>query len=311
MNLTKSRVLVTGGAGFISSFVVESLVEHGASVTVLDNLSTGRLGNLKLVKDHIQFCEGDMRDACLLARLVRDQDIIFHFAANADVPKSVTDPTYDFHTNAVGAFNLLHGCLNSKVQRIIYASTAAVYGPPQYAPVDESHPCHPISPYGASKLATEILGFAYRHTFDLPFTVVRIFNTYGPRQPRYVIHDLYRKLQKNPNTLEVLGTGDQIRDYCYVTDTARAFLAIASDDSTQGEVYNISGGRTISIRDLVTMILNVTGHRDTIVTYTGKSWPGDIVRLEGEISKIRGSGFSPTIPLEEGLQLFTDWIAKN
>lgn len=311
MNLSKARVLVTGGAGFIPSFVVEYLVELGAAVTVLDNLSTGRLENLKQVEGHIQFCEGDMRDADLLARLVREQDVIFHFAANADVPKSVTDPTCDFHTNALGAFNLLHGCLKSQVQRIIYASTAAVYGPPQYAPVDEKHPCHPISPYGASKLATEILGFAYRHTYDLPFTVIRIFNTYGPRQPRYVIHDLYRKLQKDSHHLEVLGTGDQIRDYCYVTDTARAFLAIAADDSTQGEVYNISGGRTISIRDLVTMILNATGHKDTKVTYTGKSWPGDIVRLEGEISKIRSFGFAPTVTLEEGIKMFTDWIATH
>lgn len=308
MNLTGARALVTGGAGFIGSHVVDQLLERGASVTVLDNLITGRTRNLEAVRNHIEVVEGDIRDRGLVEEVVRGRDLIFHFAANADVPKSVEEPAYDFETNAGGTFNLLAACRSSDVRRIIYASTAAVYGTPQYTPMDEQHPCRPVSPYGASKYAGERLGFAFRETYGLPFTAFRIFNTFGPRQPRYVMYDLFRKLQNDSRTLEVLGTGEQVRDYCYVADTAKAFVDVSADDITEGEVYNLSGGRSISIRNLVALILEAHGSNGTKVYYTGKSWPGDIVHLEADISKIRTFGFAPTVGLEEGLGIFAKWL---
>lgn len=311
MSLSQSRILVTGGAGFIPSHLVDRLVATGARVVVLDDMSAGKPENLASVKDDIEFVVGSVADTELVDRLVKGCRLVFNFAANADVPRSVKFPDVDFSTNAVGAFNVYSACRKHGVERVLQASTAAVYGEPEYTPMDERHPLHPISPYGASKLAAEAMGMAWNHTYQLPFTAIRIFNTYGPRQPRYVIYDLFRKIQKNSQRLEVLGTGAQVRDYCYVADTARAFFDLSQDPQAVGQVYNIAGGHPVSIKQLVALILKTLQLTDTEVYYTGQSWPGDINRLVAGLEKIRCAGFAPTIDLDEGLRRFAAWIEKN
>ena len=308
MSLNGSKVLVTGGAGFISSHLVDLLVARGAHVRVLDDLSAGKRENLEQVAGDIEFHEGSVTDPDKVSELVKDCRLVFNFAANADVPRSVKHPDIDYQTNAVGMFNVLTACRRHGVERVLQASTAAVYGEPVYTPMDEKHPLAPISPYGASKLGAESLGLAYHHTYQLPFTAIRIFNTYGPRQPRYVIHDLFRKIQNNPRQLEVLGTGEQVRDYCFVADTARAFLNLALNPEAVGQVFNIAGGHPVSIKELVAMILQTLGLEDTAIHYTGQSWPGDITRLVAGLDKIKATGFSPTVDLTEGLRRFADWI---
>ncbi len=308
MSIEGARVLVTGGAGFIASHLVDLLVEQGARVVVLDDLSAGSLDNLASVRGDIEFIEGTVCDPDTVDRAVAGCRLVFNFAANADVPRSVKHPDIDFMTNSVGMYNILTAARKHGVERTMQASTAAVYGEPDYTPMDEDHPLRPISPYGASKLGAEALGLAYHHTYGLPFTPVRIFNTYGPRQPRYVIYDLFRKLQRDPEHLEVLGTGEQVRDYCYVTDTAGAFLALALHPEADGRPYNIAGGHPVSIRELVGMILETLGYRDTEVTYTGRSWPGDITRLVAGLDRIKATGFAPTVDLKTGLKNFADWI---
>lgn len=308
MSLAQSRVLVTGGAGFIPSHVVDLLVAQGAKVVILDDMSAGKAENLAAVKDDVELIIGSVADADLVDKLVAGCRIVFNFAANADVPRSVKFPEVDFATNAVGAFNVYASCRRHGVERVMQASTAAVYGEPEYTPMDERHRLRPISPYGSSKLAAEATGLAWHHAYGLPFTAIRIFNTYGPRQPRYVIYDLFRKIQANRKRLEVLGTGEQVRDYCYVADTAAAFVNLALDPNAVGDVYNIAGGSPVSIRQLVAMILDTLGLTDTEVYYTGQSWPGDINRLVAGLDKIKGTGFAPTIDLTEGLKRFAAWI---
>ncbi|HOX25704.1 MAG TPA: GDP-mannose 4,6-dehydratase [Candidatus Krumholzibacteria bacterium] len=307
-DLSSIRVLVTGGAGFIPSHLVDLLVARGARVTVLDDLSAGTRENLARVAGAIEFVEGSVADRDLVDRVVAGQEWVFNFAANADVPRSVKHPDTDFTSNALGAHHVFDACRRHGVGRVVQASTAAVYGEPRYTPMDEEHPLRPISPYGASKLGAEALGFAYHHTYGLPFTALRIFNTYGPRQPRYVIYDLFRKLERDRRRLEVLGTGEQVRDYCYVADTATAFLAVAGDEGTIGEVYNIAGGQPVSIRELVALILETLGLADTEPYYTGQSWPGDISRLVADVTRLRARGFAPTVDLREGLRRFAEWI---
>lgn len=309
MNLLGERVLVTGGAGFIASHIVEALLQAGARVAVLDDLSSGRAENLADVAEDLEFLRGSILDEDILDRAVHGARVVFNFAANADVPRSVAEPGLDFRTNAMGAFQVYTACRKHGVERVLQASTAAVYGEPVYTPMDEKHPLAPISPYGASKLAAESLGLAWHHTFGFPITVMRIFNIYGPRQPRYVIHDLFRKIMKDPNHLEVLGTGEQVRDYCFVTDAARAFVDIAARPELAGSVFNLAGGHPVSIKELVTRILACLELKDTEVTYTGKSWPGDITRLVADINRISGIGFLPTIDLETGLKRFAQWIS--
>ncbi len=303
MQLRNENVLVTGAAGFIPSFVVDLLVEKGANVTAIDNLKDGRLENLEKSMSKIRFEKIDVRDRDKVDDIVKGNSVVFHLASNANVPYSVEDPRYDFETNALGTFNVLKASLENNVQKVIYSSTAAVYGEPERTPIKETDRLNPISPYGSSKLAGELAGFAFYNTYHLPFIALRIFNTYGPRQPRYVMYDLIKKLMKNPKKLEVLGTGEQVRDYCYVLDTAQAFIDAIENEAAVGETFNIAGGHPISIKELVALLLDVLDLTDAEVYYTGKSWPGDINTLVADISKIRKMiGWNPSFDLRKGVQ---------
>lgn len=301
-NWTGKRVLVTGGAGFIGSHLVDRLVAAGAEVRVLDNLQAGREENLAQVCGRIDLRRADLRDAGAVDGAVAGCEVVFHAGANASVPASVEDRGYDFHTNTLGTFHVADAAVRHGVRRIVQASTAAVYGPPQRTPVDERHPLEPISPYGGSKLAAERLLAGYARTFGFELAIARIFNTYGPRQPRYVAYDLMMKLARDPHRLEVLGSGRQQRDYAYIDDTAAALLLGGEMALDEPLVYNIAGGRTVSIRELVDLILATLGLSGTEVVYGLPSWKGDIEVLSGDISRLRGLGWRPSVGLEEGLR---------
>ncbi len=295
-------VLVTGGAGFIGSHLVDRLVALGAQVRVFDNLQSGNERNLSDVRHLVEFLLGDLRDPAAVDAAVSGCEIVFHLGANASVPASVEDRAYDFSTNTVGSYNLADAVIRHRVRRLVQASTAAVYGSPRKIPVSEDHPCDPISPYGGSKLAADRLIFAYSQVFEFEVSLVRIFNTYGPRQPRYVIHDLIRKLQADPEHLDVLGSGEQRRDYCYVSDAVEALVLAAEVPAPSPLVLNLSGGQTITIRELTALILETLGLTRTQVRFGLPSWKGDIDVLSGDISRLRSLGWSPTVDLREGLR---------
>lgn len=311
MKLKNKKVIVTGGAGFIGSHLVDMLVKKGAIVTVVDNLSAGDIRNLELSKNKIDFRNIDVRNFSDINKLIKNQDVVFHLAGNADVPLSIKNPHYDFQNNVVGGYNILRSCLNSDVQKVIFASSAAVYGEPEYVPIDEKHKTNPISPYGAAKLSIERLGITYYKSFSLPFTAIRIFNNYGERQPRYVMYDLIKKLYKNNNYLEVLGTGEQVRDYCYVEDGARCFILAAENEKSSGEVFNLAGGNPIKIKDLVGLIIKTIGFEKVTVKYTGQSWKGDIMKLIADMKKTKNDlGFEPKIDLSDGIRRLHNSLAK-
>ncbi len=302
------RILVTGGAGFIGSHVVDRLVALGHRVTVLDNLQAGKVENLAGVRDRITFIRGDLRDQRAVRRAARGAEGVIHIGANASVPHSVEDPRYDFESNAGGTFNLLEACRAGGVRRFLYASSAAVYGEPDYTPIDESHPLRPISPYGASKLAGERMGFAYAESYGLSFTAARIFNIYGPRQPRYVMADLVRKLERNPKRLEVLGDGTQVRDPSYVDDCVDALLFLFRRG--KGECYNVAAGRPTTIRHIAEGLVARVSPGARIV-YTGKSWAGDVKTLIADVRKINRLGWKSKVPLEEGMDRFVEWWSSQ
>ena len=192
--------------------------------------------------------------------------------------------------------------------RIVYASSAAVYGEPQYVPVDELHPKEPVSPYGISKLAGEKYLLAYMKSFGIKPVIARIFNTYGPRQSRYVIHDFIKKINVDPTQLEVLGNPSNVRDYAYVSDTVNA-LQLLAEKGELGQIYNIAGGNPITIENLAKLVLKQMDlEAKTKIRFTGVSWKGDISKMIADITKIKGLGFQPKVPLEEGVMKTIDWF---
>jgi len=309
-SLKGKSVLVSGGAGFIGSHLVDALIARGLNVTVIDNLSSGRSEN---INKKAEFIKADILDYKLLKKIVKDKDIIFHIAASATTKETSMgwkDPVYDYKVNALGTLNMLRAILEkNRDVKFLYASSAAVYGEPEYTPIKESHPTNPISPYGISKLTGEKYCYAYFKEYGLYTIVLRIFNTYGPRQPRYVMFDLLKKLWKNHHKLEVLGTGDQVRDYCYISDLVRAFI-LAIKKAPPGSVFNIGSGEGITIRALVDRLIQIyQPTQDIEVYYTGKSWKGDINVLNCDITKARKIlGFKPKVKLEEGLMKLVDWF---
>lgn len=304
--MKRKRILITGGAGFIGSNLVDRLVREN-EVVVLDNLSSGSKVNLRSVQDRIELVEGDIRNKSLVNRLVPKFDLIFHLAANASVPNSVDDPKYDFETNVIGTFNLLNASVGSKLRRFVFASSAAVYGVSSAAPLAEDYPPKPVSPYGSSKLCGEILGLSFKQTYDVPVAIARIFNVYGPRLPRYAIYDFYMKLHRDPKELNVLGDGEQTRQFCHVTDATDALLLIAE----KGEgIYNIAGKERVKIGELARLMVSIIAPGAKIV-FTGKSWTGDIKNLVANISKLGKLGYKPKIDLYQGIKMTVEWFDEN
>jgi len=315
MKWGQTSVLVTGGAGFLGSHLVDKLIELGSEVTIIDDLSFGRRKN---VNKQARFVRLDITKFALLEKAIARgrPAIIYHLAANATTKETAmgwSDPASDYRVNAVGTLNVLRAVADLGLNpRIIYASSAAVYGEPEYLPIDEKHPTNPQSPYGVSKLTGEKYMLIYHKERALPVTVLRIFNVYGPRQPRYVILDLLKKLERNPNDLEVIGTGEQIRTYCYVSDAIEAFVLAAQEQSV-GEVLNLAGNDITSIKELAERIVRMLGLTGkTKIHYTGQSWTGDILSLVSEGSKAKKRlGFEPKISLDEGLRKVKKWLDET
>ena len=309
MNFNDSRVLITGGAGFIGSNLAKFLLEEGAKITIFDDFSTGSMWNIREILNYVTVVKGDIRDFESVKKAVADQDFVFHLAANASVPISTKNPRYDFEVNAFGTLNVLEALLNlgSKAP-LIFASSAAVYGEPKSIPIPEEYPLRPASPYGTSKLAGEVLCRTFCHVYGLPTICFRYFNVYGPLQRKYVMFDIMNKLRKRHDRLEVLGTGNQIRDFIYISDAMDVTLLLARTPSAFGEVYNVGTGIGTTIRELVNLILQVTSlQHKTKVLYTNESWKGDAQKLVADIIKIKEYGFRPKIELKTGLTRFIHW----
>ncbi len=305
------RVLVTGGCGFIGSHLVEQLVARGAAVWVLDNLQAGTPNNLNSVRNQVDLVIGDVRDPDCVTRVVAlsRPAYVFHLAANASVPGSVENPAYDFETNSAGTFALFEALRGyGRAEKVVLASSGAVYGQPQVFPIIEDQLWDPISPYGASKVCAETIALMFQRVYGLPVVTARIFNTYGPRMARFVILDFLRKLQHNPNELEILGNGQQVRDFTFVTDTVQGLVLLA-ERGLPAEAYNLSSGGSVSVTKIAQMLIAALGLTDeTRITYTGSSWRGDAQRWVVSIEKIGRLGYEPSVDLELGLTKTIQWF---
>jgi UDP-glucose 4-epimerase len=305
------KVLVTGGAGFIGAHVVRRLVGEAASVTVVDNLQSGKWEDLGSVRQSVQCIEADVRNAKAMRDVMRDSrpDVVLHLAANASVPGSVNDPAYDFESNTGGTFNVLDAVrLESSGARVVTVSSAAVYGEPKHFPITEQSELAPISPYGASKLAAEVEARMFRDVYKVPVVIARLFNTYGSGMPRFVILDFLKKLQRDSSRLEILGSGKQVRDFNFVEDTVQGLLVLA-EKGISGEAYNIASGASHSVTELAHILIEHLGLKGkTSLAFTGESWAGDAQYWEVDIAKIKVLGYRPQVSLPEGVALVADWF---
>jgi UDP-glucose 4-epimerase len=305
---TPSTVLVTGGAGFVGSHLVADLIAREAHVTVVDNLSTGRVEHLESVWSKIELCQGDLGDLLHARQIsVDDYDIIFHLAANAYIPPSIENPSQDFNANAYNTFVLLEQLRASpQPPRLVNVSSAAVYGNPARLPIRESDPTIPISPYGVSKLAAERYVAVYSQLYGLQASSVRFFSVYGPRQRKQVVYDVLLKLRLNPARLEVLGDGSQARDLTFVGDIVKALVLVAQQAPGRGEVFNVASGATHTIAELIQIWCEVLSLMPEIV-YSGQTRPGDAERWVVDISELQRLGYAPQTSLREGLAAVRDW----
>ncbi|MBI4338191.1 MAG: GDP-mannose 4,6-dehydratase [Chloroflexi bacterium] len=295
------KVLVTGGAGFIGSHVVDRLVELGHDVVVVDNLSTGKRRNLN---PGARFYQMDLRDLRLIDVFRQERpQVVDHHAAQVSVPASVRDPSNDAQVNVLGAINLLEACRGVGIERFIYASTGgALYGEPRYLPCDEAHPVRPLSPYGASKFAVEAYLWAYAALCGFQPVVLRYSNVYGPRQEPHgeagVIAIFTVALLEGRQPV-IYGGGEQERDFVYVGDVANANL-LALEHGT-GEAYNIATNTATSVNQVVAHLKDFTSS-DLGPRYEAAR-PGEVFRIRLDVTKAgRELGWQPRVSLDEGLK---------
>ena len=303
------RILVTGGAGFIGSHVVDAYVAAGHEVAVVDNLSTGRADNVNpaAALHRVDVREPASVDAAFAAF---KPEIVNHHAAQSEVPKSVADPSFDASVNLVGGLNVLKASNDHGVRKVIFSSTGgALYGEPDVVPAGEDHPVRPLSPYGTSKYCFEQYLGMFQRTFGLDYTVLRYANIYGPRQDFYAEEGRViaifasRMLEDKPVTID--GDGDQSRDMLHVGDVAIANIAALERGS--GGTFHVSSGVPVTVNDLFRKLAIVSEYRHE--PRYGPARKGDVYRIALDNSRAReGLGWEPAISLEEGLRTTVDYF---
>jgi nucleoside-diphosphate-sugar epimerase len=301
------RVLVTGGAGFIGSHLVRALRVQGAPVRVLDNLSSGRLVNLRGLDAEVEFIEGDIRDAALCRAACEGVDTVFHLAALVSVPQSVADPALSDAINTGGTLNLLQAARDRRARRFVFSSSSAVYGDTDVIPTHEEVLPRPTSPYGVQKLTGEHYARTFTRLFDLETVCLRYFNVYGPGQNPHseyaaVIPKFLARLVAG-EAPTVYGDGEQTRDFCYVGDVVAANLLAARTGNAEaiGNVFNIAGGVQTSLNDLLSRLRAAT-KVDRDACYA-PARAGDIRHSGADIRRAREIlGFAPRFSLPDGLR---------
>lgn len=309
------KILVTGGAGFIGSHLAEKLVTTGWKVSVVDDLSIGKIENLQdqIGSGKVQFVKGDIRDGKSMTKLVKGFDAVAHMAAIASVSFSIKNPVLANDVNANGTLNLLKACSDAGVKRFVLASSCAVYGEPHYLPIDEEHSTIPISPYAVSKLAAEHYCQVFHKVYGLETVVLRLFNVYGSRQNSAGEGGVVAKFAeclRSESPLTIYGNGSQTRDFVHVNDVVEAFILALKKPRLGGCVFNVGSGIPTSVRTLTELMLGLAGSNFGVINGTPRA--GDIVHSFANVEKAEKMlGYAPKTTLQEGLKSLIKNGAEN
>jgi UDP-glucose 4-epimerase len=310
MSFAFESALVTGGAGFIGSHLVEALVAGGCRVTVLDDLSSGHASNLEPVAGRITFMRGSICERGMVEKAAAGCEVVFHLAAVVSVPKTVDDPLGSAAVNEAGSLNVLEAARGAQVRRLVFASSSAVYGDDPTLPKREDLPLKPLTPYAVQKLAVEYYLRVYQLLYGLETVGLRFFNVFGPRQdpssPYSGVISIFMNKALAGEAPVIYGDGGQSRDFVFVEDVVQALISAAKSASAPGKVFNVGTGKSMTISGLWEVIAALSGSGDKPVSQPPR--PGDIPHSLSAIDSAAADlGFVPRVSLERGLGLTLDW----
>lgn len=305
------KALVTGGAGFIGSNIVKHLLDEGHTVAVLDNLSSGYQSNLTPFPQ-VDFIQGDVRDAAAVERAMHGVEVVFHLAASVGNKRSIDHPLDDAAINVLGTLNVLEAARHAGTRKVVFSSSAGIFGELKTLPIREDHPVEPDSPYGASKLGAEKVCLAYSKLYALEAVCLRYFNVYGVNQ-RYDAYGnvipIFAQRLLHGEPITIFGDGEQTRDFVNVNDVVQANYRAAMAHGVSG-AFNIASATRVTINDLARLMIAVSG-LTTPLEY-GPPRPGDVRHSLADISAAKAAfGFQPTVGLEEGLHAYMAWAKEN
>ena len=318
MNWNSKKVVVTGAGGFIGSHLTEGLARAGAQVTaVVRYNSRGDEGNLRYLDEDVRGAitvkAMEMTDPDAVRRALQGNDVVFNLAAFIGIPYSYVAPQDTIQNNLASTLNVLVAARDGVVGRVVQTSTSEVYGSALQVPIPETHPYQPQSPYSASKIATDNISLSFFLAFNTPVTIVRPFNTYGPRQSARAVLPSVISQALAGSDIKV-GSTTTTRDFNYVTDTVRGFMLLAQSDAALGKCVNVGSGREISIADAIDTIVKVVGNNNRIVHDEQRMRPeaSEVSRLLADITVARQLvGYEPQVSFEEGIRRTVDWVAEN
>jgi len=311
------RALVTGGAGFIGSHLVDELLDRGTEVVVYDNFSSGRRDFLP--KGEIDLVEADLREADRVRAASEGCDLVVHCAADPDVRVGHKHAQRHFEENVATTQNVVEACRTTDaVDELLFMSTSTVYGEVEQFPTPEDYgPMKPISTYGASKLAGEAIVSGHAHTFDFDAIVYRFANILGPRLTHGVVYDFVHKLEDDPTTLEILGDGSQEKSYCHIDDMVDAVFALqAWEGRERAEIVNVGTESWTSVTDIADLVCEAMGLEDVDYEYTGGvegggGWKGDVKRMRLAIPTLEKLGWEPELSSDEAVHTTAEWMAEE
>lgn len=308
------KYIVTGGAGFIGSHIIDRLLKNNNEVICLDNLSTGKLKNIKHNEGNknFKFIVKDLLEFQGISEIFRGSDAIFHFAANADIRGGVAQPRKDLELNTIVTYNVLEGMRLANVKKIIFSSSSAVYGEPEIYPTCEDYPLIPTSLYGASKIACEALISAYCASFNLQAWIFRFVGVIGARHSHGVIFDFVNKLKMNPKELEIIGNGEQVKSFLALEDCIDGIMFAYEKANKKINIYNLGTDEDIKIKKLADIVVEELNLKNVKYRFTGgiRGWVGDAPVVRLSIERIKKLGWEPRAGIEEAIRRTVRWLKR-